>query len=258
MNRLNHLIFAFWIYTTIFVGIFFYSMYLSGDTHFYDMLLNITIGGFAVSFILVPIFYSRANVHKERPDESFSSHKATIGALFLVSFSFGILATILIMSYYYHIPIIGNINIPLGALITIIGGLVPDWDIILMGVGAHRNILFHSAIVPLIFTAGGIYDIVSHFLAGLPLVTTDVQYFLMAMFLIGYASHLMLDIYPSNKNIFDLIWRVISPFDEAPTGIKGFGKNLTKRQAKSWLYSNASLLILYALILMAAYFGGIL
>ncbi len=258
MNRLNHLIFAFWIYTTIFVGVFFYSIYLSGSSYFKDMLLNITIGGFAVSFVLVPLFYSRANVHKERPNETFRSHKATIGALFLVTFSFGILATIMIMSSYYNIAIIGNINIPLGALITIIGALVPDWDIILMGVGAHRNILFHSAIVPLLFTIGGIYDIFIHFLNDFPLVTTDVQYFLMGMFLIGYASHLLLDIFPSNKNIFDLIWRVLTPFDTAPTGIKGFGRNLTKLQAKSWLYTNASILILYALILLAAYFGGIL
>jgi hypothetical protein len=86
----------------------------------------------------------------------------------------------------------------------------------------------------------------------------EVEYYLTALVLLGYASHLYLDIFPSDANPLEIIWIASDPFHKAPTGLKPLGNlKISKKNARTWLVGNATLLVIIALSLFAAYFAGL-
>jgi hypothetical protein len=86
-------------------------------------------------------------------------------------------------------------------------------------------------------------------------VGAGVEYYITGLFLLGYASHLYLDIFPSDANPLEIVWRAVDPDQKAPTGLKPLGPiKIGKKNARMWLVGNASLLVLIALALFSLYF----
>ncbi|MGV9168737.1 MAG: hypothetical protein ACOC38_02225 [Promethearchaeia archaeon] len=141
-------------------------------------------------------------------------------------------------------------------MITVIGAELPDFDIPLLGISRQRNVVFHSAILPLLITLTTIVNVAMKVASAHTFrIGVEVEYYITALFLLGYASHLFLDIYPSNASPFEIVWRVVSPYDEAPVGLKPVGPlKVSKSKAKHWLVGNATLLVLVALALFTLYF----
>jgi hypothetical protein len=82
-----------------------------------------------------------------------------------------------------------------------------------------------------------------------------IEYYITALFLLGYASHLYLDIFPSDASPLEIIWRAIDLDKKAPTGLKPLGPiKISKKQARAWLVGNATILIIVAINLMGLYF----
>ena len=86
----------------------------------------------------------------------------------------------------------------------------------------------------------------------------EAEYYLIALVLLGYASHLYLDIFPSDANPLEILWIAADPFHKAPTGIKPFGPiKISNKTARTWLVGNATILVILAVFLFAAYFGNL-
>jgi hypothetical protein len=176
---------------------------------------------------------------------------SAISAMFFVTFCVGALAGSFFYQWYYDIAIIGGISIFIGAIITIAGALMPDWDIPFLGISRHRNIIFHSVILPLLITLTTLINIATSF-ASLNIVT--VEYYITALFLLGYASHLYLDIFPSDANPLEILWIAADPFHKAPTGLKPLGPiKIGNKAARGWLVGNATLLVMIAIALFGLY-----
>jgi hypothetical protein len=85
-------------------------------------------------------------------------------------------------------------------------------------------------------------------------VGAEVEYYITALFLLGYASHLYLDIFPSNANPLEILWTAADPFSKAPTGLKPLGPiKISKKNARTWLVGNATLLLMIAAALFGLY-----
>ena len=83
----------------------------------------------------------------------------------------------------------------------------------------------------------------------------NVELYIAALFLLGYSSHLYLDIFPSNASPLEILWRVVDPAAKAPTGLKPLGPiHVKKKAARSWLVGNATLLLMAAIALLGLYF----
>jgi hypothetical protein len=136
------------------------------------------------------------------------------------------------------------------------GALVPDWDIIFLGISSHRNLVFHSAILPMLLVLMTLFNVGYSILSASSIsVGAHVEYYITALFLIGYASHLYLDIFPSDASPLEILWRAVDPMEKAPTGLKPFGPiSVSRKNARGWLVGNATLLLMIAAALMALYF----
>ncbi|UJG39718.1 MAG: hypothetical protein K9W45_07560 [Candidatus Heimdallarchaeum aukensis] len=152
--------------------------------------------------------------------------------------------------------------IVISALICIIGAEFPDFDIIWKEVFHHRYFLTHSAILPAILT--------------LPVIAvserTNFLLPVFGFFLIGNASHLLLDLFPSWKEEKDgkikddahaMAWLTTGLSGrELYSKLKGTylihfypfsikGKNtLNKKATRTWFVVNALLMISWAIILL--------
>jgi hypothetical protein len=86
----------------------------------------------------------------------------------------------------------------------------------------------------------------------------EVEYYLTALVLLGYASHLYLDIFPSDANPLEIIWIASDPDHKAPTGLKPLGQiKISAKNARNWLVINATILVITAIFLFSFYFAGI-
>ncbi len=152
--------------------------------------------------------------------------------------------------------------IVLSLLACLIGAEIPDFDIIWKGVFHHRHFFTHSIILPGLLSITVIN------------VTSRTNFLLpvYGLFLIGSASHLLLDLFPSWKE--DRDGKIIdssSTMEWIETGLTGKqlysaltgtylihfypfkikGKNtLNKHGTRTWLVINALLLIAWAIILL--------
>lgn len=70
------------------------------------------------------------------------------------------------------------------------GALGPDFDLDLLGIKYHRSMLTHSALIPALVVYGYWFNYFGLAASG--------------MFVIGYASHLFADLFPSHSGIKDL------------------------------------------------------
>ncbi|MHA2118241.1 MAG: metal-dependent hydrolase, partial [Candidatus Thorarchaeota archaeon] len=147
-----------------------------------------------------------------------------------------------------------------GGVITIAGALMPDWDIPFLGISRHRNIIFHSIILPFLIVLMTLVNVAQSIVSSYSLsIGAHTEYYITALFLVGYASHLYLDIYPSDANPFEMLWRSVDITSSAPTGLKPLGPiNISKKNARMWLVGNATLLVIIALGLFGLYFYNLM
>ena len=264
MNRVSHMVFAFALFVGLYSLLYAFSVWQSDLGTLYELLKFYIVGGIALSVVAVPILYYKAP--NKNMQARTSSNRSAVGALFFITFCIGSLAGTLIYQWYTGIPVIGNISIFIGALITITGALMPDWDIPFLGIQRHRNIVFHSLILPVLITFTTLVNVATRLLtAGSSIILVDlsigaeVEYYITALFLLGYASHLYLDIFPSDANPLEILWVAIDPDQKAPTGLKPLGPiKISKKYARHYLITNATILVILALALFGFYFHEIL
>ncbi|MHA1768313.1 MAG: metal-dependent hydrolase [Candidatus Thorarchaeota archaeon] len=254
MNRLSHMVFAFAMFVGLYSLIYGYSVWQSDFGHLQELFLYYTLGGLVVMVVSVPILYYKAP-HKTK--SRTTSNKSAVAAMSFVAFCMGSLGGTIVYQYVSGVAIIGDISIFMGALITVAGALMPDWDIPFLGISRHRNVIFHSMILPLLFVLTTLVNVATRVLHAASLA--ELEYYITALFLLGYASHLYLDIFPSNANPLEIIWRAVDAGQKAPTGLKPLGPiKIAKKNARMWLVGNASLLVGIALALFGLYFYSVL
>ncbi|MHA1772388.1 MAG: hypothetical protein ACTSYL_12070 [Candidatus Thorarchaeota archaeon] len=254
MNRLSHMMFALSLYVLLYSLIFGYSVWSSDVGRLTQLLSYFLAGGVLLMIITVPIAYVKAP-HKDSATRT-TSNKGAISALSFVFFSIGSLGGSGYYMWTAGIPIVGSLSLTMGALIMILGALVADWDIPLLGISRHRNLVFHSAILPLLIAFMTLVNVTLTIAANLSFqVGVQLEYYITALFLLGYASHLYLDIFPSSSSPLEIVWRASDPHSKAPTGIRSFGPfKISKNAARGWLVLNASVLVIIAFFLMGLYF----
>ncbi|MFW9920418.1 MAG: hypothetical protein ACFFED_12520 [Candidatus Thorarchaeota archaeon] len=254
MNRLSHLTFAFSLFVALYSLIFAFSVWQSDLGQLTEFLLYYIVGGIAFMIIVTPLLYWKAP-NKDSASRTVTNRGAAFAVAYVV-FAIGSLAGSIIYLWYHGIPFIGHVSLFIGAFITMSGALMPDWDIIFLGISEHRHVVFHSVILPLLITLLTLVNVANAIISTTSFsIGAHVEYYLAALFLLGYASHLYLDIFPSDASPLEILWRVVDPSDKAPTGLKPWGPiTISKKAAKSWLVGNASLLVMVAVGLMALYF----
>ena len=253
MNRVSHMVFAFALFVGLYSLIFGFSVWFSDIGTLTELLEFYLLGGIVVSIVSVPILYYKApNRHMKART---SSNRSAVGALFFVTFCIGSLIGTIVYQWYSGVAIIGNISIFIGALITVTGALMPDWDIPFLGISRHRNIIFHSIILPLLVVLITLVNVTSRILSATSLsIGAEVEYYITALFLLGYASHLYLDIYPSDANPLEILWIAVDISHKAPTGLKPLGPiKISAKNARNWLIGNATLLMMIAAALFGLY-----
>ncbi|MFW9975779.1 MAG: hypothetical protein ACFFDQ_10960, partial [Candidatus Thorarchaeota archaeon] len=127
-------------------------------------------------------------------------------------------------------------------------------DIPFLGLSRHRNIIFHSIVLPIFAVLATLLNVASR--TGTILAPgAEIEYYITALFLLGYASHLYLDIFPSDANPLEILWIASDIDHKAPTGLKPLGPiKINQKHARSWLVLNATMLVIIALILFGWYF----
>ena len=255
MNRVSHIVFAFSLFVGLYSLIFGFSVWYTGVGTITELLEFYIIGGIVASVVCTPILYYKAP-HKEMRART-SSNRSAAGALFFVTFCLGSLVGTIVYQWYSGVSVIGNISIFIGAVLVVVGALIPDWDIPFLGISRHRNIIFHSFMIPALAVLLTLVNVVMR--TGTILGDgAEVEYYLTGLVLLGYASHLYLDIFPSDANPLEILWIAADPFHKAPTGLKPLGHlKISKKNARTWLVGNATLLVIIALSLFAAYFAGL-
>ncbi len=264
MNRVSHMVFAFALFVGLYSLIYVFSVWQSDLGTLYELLQFYLIGGLSVSLVAVPLLYYKAP--NKNMQARTSSNRSAISAMFFITFCIGSLAGTIIYQWYTMIPIIGNISIFIGALITVTGALMPDWDIPFLGIQRHRNIIFHSVILPLFITLATLLNVATRILsASSSIIPVDlssgaeIEYYVTALFLLGYASHLYLDIFPSDANPLEIMWIAVDSETRAPTGLKPLGPiRISKKYARHYLVINATVLLILASALFGLYFYYIL
>jgi len=254
MNRLSHLTFAFSLFVALYSLIFAFSVWQSDIGQLTEFLKYYAAGGIVFMIVLTPLLYWKAP-NKETAART-TTNLGALSAVAYVLFAIGSLAGSILYLWLNNIPFIGNVSLFIGAFITMSGALMPDWDIIFLGISEHRHVIFHSVILPLLITLMTLVNVAFAIISATSFsIGAHVEYYLAALFLLGYASHLYLDIFPSDASPLEILWRVVDPSDKAPTGLKPWGPiKIGKSAAKSWLVSNASLLVMVAIGLMGLYF----
>ena len=252
MNRLSHIVFAFSLFVGLYSLIFGFSVWYSGMGTIVELIEFYLIGGIVTSIVGVPILFFKAPNRDMKTRTS--SNKGAAGAIFFVTFCIGSLVGTLVYQWYSGVAIIGNISLFVGAMLVVAGALMPDWDIPFLGISRHRNIIFHSFILPSLAVLLTMLNVAMR--TGTILGDgAEVEYYLTALILLGYASHLYLDIFPSDANPLEILWIAADSDHKAPTGLKPLGHiKISKKNARNWLVGNATLLVIIAISLFAAYF----
>ncbi len=252
------MVFALALFVGLYSLIYGFSVWLSDLGTLTELLFYYVAGGVILSIIAVPILYYKAPQKKMMARTT--SNRGSAAAMTFVVFCVGSLIGSIVYQWQSGVSIIGNVSIFIGSLITVTGALMPDWDIPFLGISRHRNIIFHSLILPLLVVLGTLVNVTSRILSATSLaVGAEVEYYITALFLLGYASHLYLDIYPSNANPLEILWTAVDVDHKAPTGLKPLGPiKVSQKNARSWLVGNATFLIGIALALFALYFYNIL
>ncbi len=254
MNRLSHMVFAIALFVGLYTLIYVFSVWQADASLLSDLLFYYIAGGLATSIISVPILYYRAP-HRDMAART-TGNRSSVSALAFVTFCVGSLVGALIYQWINDIPIIGTLSIFIGALIMVSGAIMPDFDITFLGISRHRNIIFHSAVLPFVFVLTTVVNVATRIVSSETFsVGAGIEYYIASLFLIGYASHLYLDIFPSDASPLEIIWRATNPYDKAPTGLKPLGPiKITQKRARGWLVGNATILLVIAIALMALYF----
>ena len=261
MNRVSHMVFAFALFVGLYSLLYAFSVWQSDLGTLYELLTFYVIGGGVLSFVAVPILYWKAP--NKNMQARTTSNRSAVGAMTFVAFCVGSLAGTIVYQWYSGISIIGNISIFIGAIIIVAGSLMPDWDIPFLGISRHRNIIFHSAALPLLILLTTLVNYAGRILTAGDSVDlsigAEVEFYITGLFLLGYASHLYLDIFRSDANPLEILWTAVDPNQKAPTGLKPLGPiKVSKKYARQWLIGNATLLVIIAVALFGLYFYNIM
>jgi hypothetical protein len=252
------MVFAFSLFVGLYSLIFAVSVWAVFPGQLYEFFFYYIAGGLVVMIVTVPILYYKAP-GKDMAKRT-TSNRSSVSALAFVMFCIGTLVGIVVYQYISGVAVIGNLSIFIGSIITVAGALMPDWDIPFLGISRHRNIIFHSVILPLLVVLMTFVNVAQSIVATSSLaVGAHMEYYITALFLLGYASHLYLDIFPSHANPLEIIWRAADITADAPTGLKPLGPiKISKKNARNWLVGNATLLVMVSLALFSLYFYNLL
>ncbi|MHA1908331.1 MAG: hypothetical protein ACW98Y_13615 [Candidatus Thorarchaeota archaeon] len=254
MNRLSHLMFAFSLFVGLYSLVYAFTVWQSDIAQLTEFAFYYVAGGIGLSVVATPLLYWRAP-HKHA-DGRTCTNRGAVSAVWFITFCIGSLGGSLVYQWISGVVIIGHISIFIGAVIMMAGATIPDWDIVFMGISSHRNVIFHSAILPFVVTLMTLLNVAYALISSSSFnIGPHIEYYVAALFLLGYASHLYLDIFPSDASPLEILWKAVNPLDKAPTGLKQFGPiKISRKGARSWLVGNATLLVMVALALMALYF----
>jgi hypothetical protein len=252
------MVFALALFVGLYSLIYAFSVWLSDIGRLLELFFYYITGGIILCIVAVPILYYKAPNRKTMARTT--SDRGSVSAMAFVVFCIGSLIGSIFYQWESGVAILGNISIFIGALITMTGALMPDWDIPFLGISRHRNIIFHSIILPFLVVLGTLVNVTARILSSTSLSTgAEVEYYITALFLVGYASHLYLDIFPSNANPLEILWTAVDTDHKAPTGLKPLGSlKISQKNARGWLLINATLLVGIALVLFSMYFYDIL
>ncbi|MHA1214150.1 MAG: hypothetical protein ACTSR2_13120 [Candidatus Hodarchaeales archaeon] len=89
------------------------------------------------------------------------------------------------------LPVISPLWVSTAFLLTLVGSEAPDWDLLLNWL-QHRDITTHSIFIPLLISATFIVQVFLN-----PEDPTQIFAIIFAPFLLGFASHLLLDLFPN-------------------------------------------------------------
>jgi len=253
MNKLSHIVFAVSLFVGLYSLIYGFSVWQSDLGRLRELMIYYVGGGLGLSVFSTPILYWKA---PHRNNSRSIGNLGAVSALFFVTFCIGSLIGTVVYQWYSGVPMIGNLSVSIGALITLVGALMPDWDIPFLGISRHRNVVFHSFVLPLLIVFGSLLNVTFNVISASSLaIGAHIEYYVTALFLVGYASHLYLDIFPSDASPLEIVWRAANPTDQAPTGLKPLGPvRISKRGARGWLVGNATLLVIIGLALFGLYF----
>lgn len=252
------MVFAFAMFVGLYSLLYAFSVWQSDYGTLVELITFYIAGGLGLTVFGVPILYYKA------PNKGMkartTSNRSAVGAMSFIAFCIGSLAGTIFYQWYSGIATIGNISIFIGALITITGALMPDWDIPFLGISRHRNIIFHSLTLPLLIVLTTLLNVAARIISTTSLaVGAEVEYYITGLFLLGYASHLYLDIFPSDANPLEIFWTAVDPDQKAPASLKPLGPiKINKKNARNWLIGNATFLVGIALALFGLYFYNIL
>jgi len=249
------MVFAFSLFVGLYSLLFAFSVWYTGVGTITGFIEYYLIGGIVASTICVPILYFKAPNKNMRARTS--SNRSAAGALFFVTFCLGSLVGTIVYQWISGVIVIGNISIFIGMLLVVTGALIPDWDIPFLGISRHRNIIFHSVVIPILATLLTVVNVAIR--TGTILGNgVEAEYYLTGLVLLGFASHLYLDIFPSDANPLEILWIASDPDHKAPTGLKPLGPiKISQKNARTWLVGNATILVILAIFLFAAYFGSL-
>ena len=135
------------------------------------------------------------------------------------------------VEYYYHI-----INLPfwVGWLLVILGAYMPDIDLD-FGTKYHRSFWTHGPLIPLFFAI--MYGLTPSWLT----------LSLLGFFFMGYASHLLLDIFPSNSSLFKMVWSLFATY-QTPGDIR----SIPEWFERPWLGGSGIYVIVLAILFFSS------
>ncbi|MFW9933990.1 MAG: hypothetical protein ACFFDU_00490 [Candidatus Thorarchaeota archaeon] len=135
-------------------------------------------------------------------------------------------------------------------LVAWVGGIFPDFDIQWKPLLGHRSIITHSVLAPLMIVALFITPV---YLLGW---WTLIDRYFIAIFLLGCACHLFLDLAPSTRSVLNRwLKNPLEAFVYIEKGLKAPPGNITyvpKQYEKGWLIGNGVALV--AFVIMALLF----
>ncbi|MFW9831045.1 MAG: hypothetical protein ACFFD8_04660 [Candidatus Thorarchaeota archaeon] len=126
-------------------------------------------------------------------------------------------------------------------LVAWIGGIFPDFDNYWKPLLGHRSILTHSIIVPILLII--VIFLPVYFFGW----WTGVDFYIIAVFILGCVGHFFLDLAPSSRSVLNrFLKNPLEAFIYIEKGLKAPPGNITyvpKKYEKGWLIGNGAALI---------------
>jgi hypothetical protein len=127
-----------------------------------------------------------------------------------------------------------------------VGGIFPDFDLHWKPILGHRSIVTHSVFAPLLIVT--LFIVPTYFLGW----WTPVDRYFVAVFLLGCACHLFLDLAPSSRSVLNRWMKnpleAVAYIEKGIIAPPGNITHVPKQLEKGWLIGNGLALIAFIII----------